>query len=441
MRIFAHKNWNDMKQMIIMVAMLAMLGACSNEETANVEEQIIVNEPEQPKGFEVTYQENVFALDETEYTKVPRLNEFALSLFREQRKANVQNSMVLSPLSVAFVLGMLNEGSEGQTGKEIVNTLGLDGMDHEHVNGLFKKMIDGLQKDTSGIVAALANNVTVNNKYSLKKDYSRTVNDNYKALALSLDFSSPQALQTINSWCSEQTHGLIPSIVDDLSPDVVMCLLNAIYFKGLWSHAFDEANSRPVTFFYPNGDEAELKTANQLENVEYFESEELKAIRLPFGDSSYAMTLLLPMKNNGLESMMKKITAEMIYKMQFTNYQVLINLPIFQTQTTTNLKPVLNKLDIVTAFGDNAQFTRMADIPQSLYVSKMEQKARLGIDEKGCEGAAVTIAELIITSDGEDKGGNTVQPQRIFTANHPFVYMITEKTTGAILFLGQFCGE
>lgn len=425
-----------MKRFGFVVALCLALGmtACSNgddatEQSGNVGEQLAA--PEQEEVID-----SAFCLNAAQQAQITPLNDFSVSLFRELGSG--KNSTVISPLSVAFVMGMINNGASGSTRQEILTALGFGVDDTAAANELMRKMIDGAPTADASVKVAIANNLTVNNTYQLSTDYKQLASTYYDASAYSLDFSQPEALQTINGWCNEKTNGLIPQIIDRLDPQTVLCLLNAIYFKGEWTDKFDKTNTYGEGFVTAESYNT-LQMMHKTGKAMFAEQEGMTALRLPFGNGRYTMTFLLPAEVNGLESMKAKLTGKTLQELAFAEQEVEMMLPVFATEVNTDLIPLLSKLGVSRLFTHDAELTDIAkrdgnDV--TLFVQLMKQKTRLGVDEEGSLGAAVTIAEMYET-EGPDDGSKL----KHFYANHPFVYVVSEQATGAILFLGQFCGE
>ena len=214
-----------MKKVLLFMGMIIALTltACSNDST-----EAVVEQPEQTGEFAD------IPLTAQQKKKVPVLNDFALKLARQMAVEN--KSFVVSPLSVAFLLGMLDEGAEGETQAEIARTLGLGNANREEVNALMAALLGYTGTADDQVTVAYANNVTLNAKYNyqLSETFGNAMKTYYDASTMSCDFSKPEALSAINSWSNEHSRGLIPNIIDKLDEDVVMCLLNAVYFKGKW---------------------------------------------------------------------------------------------------------------------------------------------------------------------------------------------------------------
>ena len=412
-----------------------MMACSSDDEPAQDNAQEVAGSTTQ----EPVLTDSVFKLNAAQQARILPLNEFSMKLFREQSAS--QGSTVISPLSVAFVLGMINDGAEGTTREEILAALGFGNDDAETVNGLMKKLIEGAPAVDKKVTVALANNVTVRNDYQLQDTYAKTMKEYYEASVYSLDFTKPEALQTINGWCNEKTNGLIPKIIDELGDDLMLCLLNAIYFKGEWGDKFDKSQTYGEVFTSASGAESVkmIEMMHKTAKAEYAKENGMKALRLPFGDGRYAMTFLLPDKADGLADLKAKLTGTTLQGLTMKEQEVEMILPVFATEVEMNLIPLLQKQ------GLNRMFTPEAELPNialrangdkaQLMVMLMKQKTRLGVNEEGSEGAAVTIAE-VYASEAPDDG------QKLkFYANHPFVYAITEQATGAVFFIGQFCGN
>ena len=430
---------------IIALAMLliAAFAACSNDDSdvvPKVEDSNSENPAKRGLTDTDTNTTGVFEMTAMQRAAVIPLNDFSISLFKElSQQEGVENSSVLSPLSVAILLGMLNEGASGNTCGEIQKVLGLSNKTKDDINLLMSKLVKGVAIVDPSIAVSLTNNITVNEKFTLLSQYEKALADYYQASAYSLNFSDPSSVKVINNWCNEHSKGLIPTIIDTMNPGAVAYLLNAVYFKGAWSVPFDKDNTKPHGFVGVNDP---LRMAWKRSKESYYENALFEALQLPLGNGKYSMTILLPKKKDGLKDLVNHLNAEVISQMSFDEYDVETILPIFRTESETMLIPILKSMGINDAFSPAAKFPDMIqDVTNSLYVSNMWQKTSLGIDEDGCEGAAVTIAEMEVTSNGDDEPHDTNYPQRYFIADHPFLYIISEQETGAIFFVGQFCGK
>lgn len=414
----------------VLLALLPLAVACSSddESASDVVQngQVVEN---------VVETDSVLGLTSQQQSMVAPLNNFAVNLFREQSQRTGEHSTVVSPLGVAMVLGMLNEGAEGQTSEEISKAIGFSSADKDALSQLFSQLLSAVPKADPGISAALANTVLVNSsECQLQTTYQEKLQQFYDAFVLAMDFQSPLALKQVNSWCDQNTKGLIPAIIDNLDPNVLACLLNATYFKGKWTEPFDASKSFGEGFFLKK-EVTILKTMHKQSSMLYGEQKNVKALRLPLGNGTYAMTIVVP---TSLDSYVSGLSAKALQEMTFTQETVKAFIPVFTTSTTLDLIGLLKNLGISKVFDKN--MSELAGIVQQqksypIYVDLMKQSTQMGINEEGCEGAAVTIAELMM---GEGRGDSVVKE---FRANRPFLYYLSELQSGAILFMGQFCGD
>ena len=182
-------------------------------------------------------------------------NDFACNLFRTiygQRHGN--RSFIMSPISVSYMLGMLNEGAEGQTQRQITDVLGLDGSAQE-ISQHFKKIMDVASGVDSTVTIKIANSININSawNYCLIPKYKENMQKFYDAQIDAFDFSNSRNVDIINNWCKIHTDGMIPHILDMLEPQVAMYLLNAVYFKASWTNKFDPKNTRNKIFTKQDG--------------------------------------------------------------------------------------------------------------------------------------------------------------------------------------------
>ena len=227
-------------------------------------------------------------------------------------------------LSTAFLLGMLDEGAEGETQAEIARTLGLGNASREEVNELMAALLGYTGTADGQVSVAYANNVTLNTKYNyqLSETFSNAMKTYYDASVVSADFSKPEALKTVNEWSREHSKGLIPSIIDELDESVVMCLLNAVYFKGAWTHPFDKSNTSASPFKKGDGLWTEIKMMNDKTTASYYEESGFQALNLPVGDGTYSMTLLLPAKGKTVAAMLSDMSANALQQLNFEEHEV-----------------------------------------------------------------------------------------------------------------------
>ena len=360
-------------------------------------------------------------------------------------------SFIYSPLSVTYVLGMVNDAAAGQTEKELEQTLGFQEGGIQAVNDYCKKLIEGLPKVDNKVTLNIANALFVNkNRATLKSQYQQDMLDYYDAKAENLDFSSNSALNTINSWASDHTNDLIPKILDEIDPNVVTYLLNAIYFKADWASKFDQKNTREETFTTDKG-RTKLPLMHQNVLINYLKNDTYSAVEMPYGNGYWNMTVMLPEEGKTSDDIINRISKYGILEGHgfcgtmgdtYRPYEIDLKLPRFETSSDTNdlstgLIGLLQQMGIHLAFdSDFAEIPNMCETA-GVYISMMRQKAKIKVNEDGSEAAAVTIAGANYTTSVEP----VVYQKATFHANKPFVYVISERSSGVILFVGKFTGQ
>lgn len=368
-----------------------------------------------------------------ERNMVERNNKFALDFFQSLAG---KDSRVLSPLSVTYLMSMLANGANGQTRQEILHTLGWDGYTTEQVNEFCHKMIAGAGKVDKATTLQIANYVAISKQEKLKTPFASTVKDMYDGQVDQLDFTSPSALSTINNWTSKHTGGMIPKLLSSLDPSTVACAVNAIYFKGTWTDKFKTADTKDEAFQGYTRDIKRVPMMHRTDDYFYYSNDTLQAVVMPYGNRGYEMTVVLPAQGKTVSDALQALKDGGMYAMWngMEKCEVDLKLPRFTTETSQDLNQTIKQLGAPTMFEGSADFSNMT--PAQLYVSKMLQKAKIEVSEEGTKAAAATAAIMMMTSLQPD-----MKRRVSFHANRPFIYMITERATKAIFFIGQYAGE
>ena len=352
-------------------------------------------------------------------------NDFAFNLFR---KARGEESSIMSPLSITYALGLMNNGAAGETQQEINQVLGFGDAGADAINAFCRKMLSEAPTLDETTAAEIANTVFVNSGlgFELQEEFIEKANAFYDAQPQSLDFNDEQnTLATINGWASDHTHGMIPEVLTEQSftPTAVSYLLNALYFKGAWTNPFDKELTREESF---NGGQT-VPMMKQYEKYEYTENDLYQAVRLPYGNEAYLMTVFLPREGKTIDEALSKMSGKDI-KFSAWTYDVDLKLPRLSTSSNISLTTIMRELGMPKAFTMQAEFPYFCNT--GVYISNMFQKAIIDLNEEGTEAAAVTVIE-----------GTTGMPRYVtFHANRPFFYTISERSTGAIFFIGQYTG-
>ena len=374
-------------------------------------------------------------LTSAEQQMVGSSNDFAFNLFREVQ--DEVKSQIVSPVSITYALGMLNNGAAGETQKQINSVLGFADTGSDGINAFCYKMLQRAATLDPLTKVLIANTIYMNKPYELQTEFVQRAKTFYDAEPETRDFHDGKTRDVINKWGSDHTEGMIEEVLKEgeFDYDAVSYLLNAIYFKGSWKKKFDKAQTMKEPFDHA-GITKEMTYADmmhQTTNFEYAETDDCQALRLPYGNGSFQMTVLLPKaKTNALP---KVPTAEVWQQLneQMDSTLVNVSLPRFETDTDIDLKPIMTKLGMPDAFNPfKADFRNFCNT--EVYIELMKQVAKIKVDEEGTEAAAVTVIGVVMTSIEPE-------PQYVtFHANHPFLYVISEQQTGAVLFIGKYTG-
>ena len=367
-------------------------------------------------------------------------NEFAWRLFQAMEEQQGEGNTVLSPISVTYLLGMLNAGAAGTTRDEITAALGF-GNDPEAVNVFCKKMIDEAPNVDPAATVKIANCINVNSAMglSLLKQYVNDMKKYYNAQIDALDFTKSSTLSKINNWCSKNTDGMIPSILDEINPDAAMYLLNAIYFNADWTEKFDVNDTRNSNFTKADGSVVKQPLMHRKAVALCCESDLCSMLRIPFGSGGYSMYVLLPAEGKTtsdlIQDMSQQALTDHLDAINMTAHEIDILMPRFEIVSDIDLREILKSMGIRTAFTPNAaNFSNMSST--DLYVSRIKQKAKIEVNEDGAKASAVTIAEMLESSPGPQE-----YQKAEFHANRPFLYLILEECSHCIFFIGTYCGE
>jgi len=374
--------------------------------------------PEAPKYIDLSIKERAL---------VKGNNDFAFRLFRSVRN---DNNQVVSPLSITYALGMLNNGAAGVTRQEICQTLGFGDTGADGINDFCKKMRTELPALDEQTKVMISNAIFLNERYLLP-DFEQKAHDYYDATTETRNFGDGETMKVINQWGSDHTMGMIPTILDEQSfnPLATSYLLNAVYFKGLWTLKFNKNETQDELF----DGTITVPMMHLLNDLPYYENATFQAVSLPYGTGAYQMTVILPREGKSISDILPQTNSEMWQELYTHLESVDVKLPRLDITTQLNLVETMSALGMPSAFDEEtANIPNFCSTPQ--YISNMGQVAKIKLDEDGTEAAAITWIEIATGSDNEPV---TYE----FHANRPFLYVISEQSTGVILFIGQFTGK
>jgi serine protease inhibitor len=375
--------------------------------------------------------------------------KFGLNLWRQlQQQEGLQNTFI-SPTSVAIALSLLLQGADGTTQQEMLQALSLQGVSLEDLNSANQALYQSWENAGEGMELAIANSLWTRADISFKPEFLQTNQQYYDAEVKALDFNSPETLGQINTWVSENTKGKIQEIIDRINPDDVLFLINAIYFKGNWTHQFDPNQTQTKPFFLEESPESETSsTQNAAQNpsaastvsvemmsqggeYRYTENEQFQAVSLPYGEDEHlSMYIFLPRPDSNLQEFSQQLTAEnwQLWMQRFGRRDGRIELPRFKLEYEVRLNETLKALGMETLFNpEEANFSKMTDAP--VVVNEVKHKTFVEVNEEGTEAAAATSIGVRVTS--------VPPPPFQMTVDRPFFFAIRDDRTGIVLFMGS----
>jgi len=358
---------------------------------------------------------------------------FGLGLFRRLGDARPDQNVVVSPLSAGLAVSMLANGAQGQTLAGIQQALA-SGTDLDALNGTNAALVQALR--TGDVELAIANSLWARQGVPFLPSFMETNRRFYQAEVAALDFGSPAAAERINRWVSNRTNGRITRMVEPpIDGDVVMYLMNAVYFKGRWQDEFRAAATRPMPFRAPRGT-VQRPMMSRTGEYGYLRGEGFQALRLPYRGNRFAMYVLLPDASSSVAALRQGLTPQAWagWMGGFGTREVRVVMPKYRVNVESRLNAPLAAMGMADAFQQtSANFRSLLPAEYlargNVYVSEAKQKVFVEVNEEGTEAAAVTGIEMRTTS--------APAPPAEFIVDRPFILAIRDDATGALLFIGQ----
>jgi serpin B len=356
-------------------------------------------------------------------------NGFAFDIFKKLYAEDAGENVFISPFSISTALSMTYNGAQSTTKQAMAETLGYDGLTLEAVNDSYKNIISYLHNADKKISLEVANSIWIREGEKIKEDFISRNMEFFNAEVDMLDFSQASAVDRINRWISDATNKKIDKMLESPIPaDVVMYLINAIYFKGEWSSRFKPEQTSDGRFTTAGGEKKNVKMMSKMEETEYLDTGEYRAVRLPYGNGKTAMYCVLPNEGTDINEFIGGMDVQewnRIRQEVSKTDDVVLQIPRFKIEYgIKELNDSLIALGMEEEFSANADFS---GIRPGLFISRVLHKAVIEVNEKGSEAAGVTVVEKA--------EGAAMQPPT-FIADRPFLFMISEEETGSILFMG-----
>lgn len=360
-------------------------------------------------------------------------NDFSFALFTRISAETPDSNIFVSPLSASMALGMTLNGAAGSTFDAMRVALQVEDVSQEDINAGYKALLSLLRGLDPATTLEVANSIWYRQEFPFEQTFFTAAQTWFDAEVRGLNFNAVQpSLATINGWVSDRTRGKIPKILDEIRRDDVMFLINAIYFNGNWASKFDRAKTRDAPFHALDGSAAPSPLMLQKSEMKYAETSRFQAVDLPYGNSAFTMTVLLPRPGinvNELAASLSPETWEGIISTMATR-ETELYLPKFKLSWERKLNDELEALGMGVAFRPRvANFTHMsAERGDELYISFVKQKAFVDVHEEGTEAAAVTVVGIRVVSMP------VIPTVRV---DRPFIFAIRERFSGTILFIGK----
>jgi serine protease inhibitor len=370
---------------------------------------------------------------EKDYEKIVSSNNGLGLTWLSEAEPNKDGNIFISPISLFMALSMVYNGADGVTKEEIAKVLQVEGIEAKKLNQANASLMNLFHRSSKQVQLNVANSIWLNENYHFQTEFAQNNKDYYNAEIQEIDINDSGSPKMINNWVKDKTNGKIGEIVESpLDPDLVTVLINAIYFKGDWKYEFDKSQTEDRPFYLADRTTKSIPLMTLHEKLAYMENENLQAVSLPYGEENeMSMNVFLPKENISLEEFKNKLTYENWQKWtsEFQEREGTVLLPKFQLEYEASLKETLQKLGMTTAFTKGANFGRMIEEDDPLWISQVKQKTFIDVNEEGTEAAAATSVEIVTESFNMDG------PFRM-EVNRPFIITIIENKSNNILFIG-----
>lgn len=355
---------------------------------------------------------------------------FAVNIFKMLSAEDVDKNIFVSPLSISAVLTMTYNGAGSTTKEAMAEALNYKGVELETLNTGYKNLLAYLSNADRKVQLDIGNSIWIRKGEEIKDDFISVNKDHFSAQISEIDFQNSKAADTINNWISKATKGKIDKMLDSpISPDVVMYLINAIYFKGQWTKQFDKRRTFDGTFTTADGKQKEVKMMSRQDEVKYGKIDNTKIVRLPYGKEKLSMYCILPEEGININDFIQQFSNEKWKELKSSlakTRDVILQIPRFTIEYG-----IKNLNDSLTALGMGEALSQFADfsgIRGGIYISRVLHKAVIEVNEEGSEAAAASVVET--------KESAAIEPIN-FIADRPFVFIIADDVTGTILFMGK----
>ena len=359
-------------------------------------------------------------------------NAYGIDIFKKLHEEEPESNLFISPFSISTAFGMLLNGARTETRQEILEVMHLNGWTEKEMNDAFKALLEILPALDNKVKLNLANSIWYRDGYSVLEEFLQQNSEHFGSEIREMDLGDPQTKEIINSWIEEKTNGKIKDMIDQINPNTVMFLINAIYFYGQWTYEFDVENTETRLFYPDYGQNLECKMMKMGGvNLPYYKAQHYQLLDLPYGDSIFTMTILLPDNDYDVDQVIREMdpgVLEQQFKEMVSMEITYASIPKFKIEYKKKLVETLISLGMEKVFDEFHADLSGINGYGGLFVSDVIHQSFIEVDEKGTEAAAATVIVIIETS-----AGNEIY----FDANRSFVFFIRDNRTNSILFTGK----
>ncbi|NLF25002.1 MAG: serpin family protein [Deltaproteobacteria bacterium] len=364
---------------------------------------------------------------------------FAFDLYKKLSPA--EGNLFFSPYSISSALAMTYAGARGDTAKQMASVLNFKSQGEKGAEADLHSGFAALQKELAAaagdgnVTFEVANSLWPQKGHEFLNGYLSLLKQNYDVVVTALDYAAAleEARLKINTWVEEKTHNKIRELIKPgvLTALTRMVLINAVYFKGKWEFPFEKSKTKEAPFYVSAEKQVPVQMMFGNEHLGYAEDDGLQILEIPYAGGRFSMMVLLPKERDGLREIEKRLSADNLarWRRLLGPEKVQVSLPKFSLTSEFRLEKELSEMGIKDAFDvSKADFSGM-DGERWLYIDSALHKAWLEVSEEGAEAAAATGMVMVGRSA-------VILPK--FKADHPFIFLIQEKPSGAVLFLGRF---
>jgi serpin B len=353
-------------------------------------------------------------------------NDFAFNLFKKIQDEKPVNNFV-SPFSVGTALAMTLNGADGETQQSILNTINFGDLSASELNQGYKDINGLLLSMDNTVEFGIANSVWYDNKYHVQTAFSNIIHDFYDGTTQGLDFKQKDnSKKVINNWVEQKTNNRITDLIEDIEDNQAMFIVNAIYFKGDWTYQFDKSRTHDAPFFTPFKQTSAKLMYSEGVNMNVYTNDQFQLIDIPSGNEQFSLTILMPHQPENLTGLIATLNAQdFSYWLSQTiaaTYE--LELPKFKMKWKKDLKETLMGMGMKMS-----GFPKLFQENLDLEISAVLHQSFIEVNETGAEAAAATAVSIVELS--------LAPPPSKITVDKSFIFMIREKHSAAILFIGQ----